>query len=79
MKIGDQTKKCDKCKHFFWHKEDRFGLPSFYKDGHPSCRNSAAWHGVEALIIGVPLDIGNARSDGAACGPHGSLWESAEL
>ena len=69
-------KRCDECKHFFWQKGDACGLPSIYAEGRPSCGNEQAWSGVGALLIGVTLDIGNARSDGAACGPDGNLWES---
>ena len=68
-------KRCDECKHFFWQKGDRCGLPSIYAEGHPSCGNKKAWAGVGAVIIGASLDIGSARSDGAACGPGGNLWE----
>ncbi len=75
---GTRVRYCNECKHFEWVKPREGGMPSIYNEGIPSCSNPNAWLGVKVLAIGVPLNIGWARSEGSSCGDAGELWESRE-
>lgn len=65
-------KVCDQCKHFSWVSR----AMAAYEQGDPSCSHPDGWRGVEVDAIGVPLNIGWARGDGASCGPDALNWEA---